>query len=209
MDDFERAHQFKSDFFWTCFKALDFNQITGDYVEFGCHGARTFRLAYDQIVSRPKIKRHLWAFDSFKGLPQARDPRDHHPVWTPGKMRTSIDEFRDTLRDHGVGPDAYTTIEGYFRESLFKPDTTYPDDIALAYIDCDLFSSTCDALDFLSPRLKHGMILAFDDFFCWSSDQISGEKAAFEAFVSSQTRWRFERYRDYGWAGASYVVEAR
>lgn len=207
MDDYQRAEIFKTNFFWDCFKALEFNGISGDYAEFGCHGARTFRYAYDQIKSRPKIARHLWAFDSFQGLPPPESEKDFHPVWKPGAMQTSLPQFEATLAEHGVDPSAYTTIEGYFSHSLFQSDTAYPSDIALAYIDCDLYSSTRDALRFLQDKLKPGMIIAFDDFFCWSNDGISGEKAAFEEFEAAQTRWRFHRYRDYGWAGCSYVVE--
>ena len=48
-----------------------------------------------------------------------------------------------------------------------------PTDIALAYIDCDLYSSTMPVLEFLLPRLKNGMIIAFDDYFCWSATQLS------------------------------------
>jgi hypothetical protein len=42
--------------------------------------------------------------------------------------------------------------------------------VALACVDCDI---------------KHGMIVAFDDYFCWSSTQISGERRAFVEFVAA------------------------
>jgi hypothetical protein len=60
---------------------------------------------------------------------------------------------------------------------------------------------------FLAPRLKHGMLIAFDDYFCWSTTQVSGERQAFLEFEATQPGWRFLRYRDYGWAGCSYLVE--
>ena len=62
-------------------------------------------------------------------------------------------------------------------------------------------------LDFLLPRLKHGMIVAFDDYYCWSADQISGERRALLEFLEANTEWRFLQYRDFGWAGESFVVE--
>jgi len=83
-----------------------------------------------------------------------------------------------------------------------------PARLALAYIDCDMYSSTSSVLEYLRPRLKHGMILAFDDYFCFSSERVAGEKLAFEELVAGETAWRFERYRDIGWAGASFVVES-
>jgi hypothetical protein len=48
-----------------------------------------------------------------------------------------------------------------------------------------MYSSTRTVLSFLESRLKHGMIVAFDDYFCWSSTQISGERRAFVEFVAA------------------------
>ena len=57
--------------------------------------------------------------------------------------------------------------------------TDRPANIALAFIDCDMYSSTRSVLGFLMPRLKHGMIIAFDDYFCWiRRPQPSGERRA-------------------------------
>jgi O-methyltransferase len=149
----------------------------------------------------------MWAFDSFAGLPPPEDERDHHPVWQKGAMRTARSDFDKKLADAGVSINRYSVVEGYFDESLVRSDIDFPEDIALAYIDCDLYSSTRDVLAFLAPRLKHGMILAFDDYFCWSATHVSGERAAFAKFAASQSDWLFHRYREYGWAGCSYVVE--
>ena len=39
---------------------LEFNGIDGDYVEFGCDGAQTFRLAH-RFSRDLETHRHLWA----------------------------------------------------------------------------------------------------------------------------------------------------
>ena len=50
--------------------ALEFNGITGDYAEFGCCGAMTFCIVHTILAKRRgDAKFHLWAFDSFQGLP--------------------------------------------------------------------------------------------------------------------------------------------
>jgi hypothetical protein len=64
-----------------------------------------------------------------------------------------------------------------------------PTDIALAYVDSDLYSSTRTVLEFLRPRLKHGMVVAFDDYFCWSATQPSGERKALEEYRAGDDRW--------------------
>ena len=62
-----------------------------------------------------------------------------------------------------------------------------PTNIALAYIDCDMYSSTKTVLEFLLPRLKHGRTLAFDDYFCWADDRVSGGKRG-DVGVADQQR---------------------
>jgi hypothetical protein len=205
--DLNAALQFKRQFFWNAFKALTFNHIDGDYVEFGSHGGITFRLAFDQIRQRG-IQRHMWAFDSFKGLPQGTSPKDEHPAWQRGAMATNEEAFHNICRLHGIPREQYTVVQGFYEDTLPVLATdAAPTNIALAYIDCDLYSSTKTVLEFLVPRLKHGMILAFDDYFCWSSTQISGERRASLELMEREKQWNFVRYRDYGWAGTSYLVE--
>jgi hypothetical protein len=205
--DVAKAWVHKRDFFWAAFKALDFNEISGDYVEFGSHGGITFRLAFDQIYRRG-IKRHMWAFDSFQGLPGKKSSVDDHPKWIKGSMITGVDTFHGICKRHGIPRTAYTVIQGFYEDTLVGvPCDTPPKDIALAYIDCDMYASTKDLLDFLIPRLKHGMILAFDDYFCWSTNHISGEKKALLEVFNDISLWDLSKYRDIGWAGTSFVIE--
>jgi hypothetical protein len=54
------------------------------------------------------------------------------------------------------------------------------------YIDCDLYSSTKTVMAFLGSRLKHGMIVALDDYYCYSATGISGERLACLDFLASK-----------------------
>lgn len=205
--DMDAAWRYKREFFWSAFKALDFNGITGDYAEFGCYNGQTFRLAFDQIRQR-RWQRHLWAFDSFQGLPAGSSPLDNHPAWKKGSMAIEVDAFHRICASHGISRDCYTVVEGFYEQTLGRmPSHAPPIDLALAYIDCDMYSSTKTVLEFLAPRLKHGMILAFDDYFCWSADQMSGESKALMDVLGGNEKWRLVRYRDYSWAGVSFLVE--
>jgi O-methyltransferase len=209
------APEHKREFFWCAFTALGFNGISGDYAEFGCYGGVTFALAYEQIAAPargawpPRVDRHMWAFDSFAGLPERSTPRDEHPVWHPGLFAMDLDAFHGRCAEKGIPRNAYTTVPGFYDETLGSASAAdSPKDIALAYVDCDMYSSARSVLDFLRPRLKHGMIIAFDDYYCFSSERVSGEKQAFEEFATVGSPWRFERYRDFGWAGVSFVIES-
>jgi O-methyltransferase len=203
----ERTIRSRSEFFEHAFVALSFNGISGDYAEFGCYGGASMWLAWQEIVANP-VRRHMWAFDSFRGLPETADPRDDHPAWIPNTMAMSLDAFHATLATRGVLREAYTPVEGYFTESLPRLGRDGPPgDIALAYVDCDLYSSTVTVLDFLEPRLKHGMIVAFDDYYCWTDSDVSGERAALGEFAADHPEWNFHRYRSIDWGGVAFVVE--
>ena len=51
------------------------------------------------------------------------------------------------------------------------------------------------------------MIVAFDDHYCWSPTDVSGELAALAEFLVSHPEWSFLRYRDIHWAELAFVVE--
>ena len=197
----------RQEFFYNAFRALSFNGIDGDYAEFGCYGGKTFALAYHE-ATRHKHKAKLWAFDSFEGLPAPKNSKDVHPKWIEKKLSTPLDKFHKLCASQGVPKDSYVVVPGFYENSLVEmTDDDAPKNIALAYIDCDLHSSTKEVLQFLMPRLKHGMIIAFDDYFCWSVTQISGERMAMIEVFSNNSKWELVPYMPYGWHGQSFVVE--
>jgi hypothetical protein len=125
-------------------------------------------------------------------------------------MVTTVDEFHAICRKRGIPPEKYDLVEGFYEETLpARSATDAPTDIALAYVDCDLYTSTRPVLDFLEPRLKHGMIVAFDDYFCWSANQISGERRAMLELSARNQRWVWTPYVQFGWHGLSFVIEDR
>jgi hypothetical protein len=198
----------REQFFFRAFYALTFNGIEGDYVEFGSHGGVTFYLAYRES-RRFGHRGKLWAFDSFAGLPPQQGEADHHPKWVEGAMATSVGKFHCVCDDNGIPRDAYETVPGYYEDSLPRLGSGPPNNIALAYVDCDLYSSTKTILDFLLPRLKHGMIIAFDDYYNYSADQLAGERRACLEIFTEHPRWILEPYQQIGWFGMSFIVEER
>jgi hypothetical protein len=70
-----------------------------------------------------------------------------------------------------------------------------------------MYSSTVTVLDFLAPRLKHGMIIAFDDYFCWSPTHPSGERVALLEFEHTHPHWHMLEFQRFNWAGRAFVVE--
>lgn len=191
------------------FCALAFNGITGDYLEFGSSGGMTFALAYEES-RRADFPCKLWSFDSFKGLPPQTGPEDEHPVWIEGMMSTSLEAFRASCKQNGIPDDNYITVPGYYEDTIGQEDRIglpLPNEVALAYIDCDLYSSTMVVLRFLRSRMKHGMILALDDYYCYSARTLSGERRACLEFLRDDGRFHFSPFVQFGWHGMSFIVE--
>jgi O-methyltransferase len=198
----------RQEFFAGAFKALRFNDISGDYAEFGSCGGTTFFLAYRE-AKRHGHQGRFWAFDSFQGLPQ-RTESDDHPRWIEGKMLMSLDDFHAFCAKRGIPRAEYDVVPGFYEETLTAmAPSDPPAEISLAYVDCDLFTSTKVALDFLEPRLKNGMIVAFDDYFCFSPRGSSGERRAQVELSERNERWEWVPYMQFGWSGMSFVIEDR
>ena len=123
-------------------------------------------------------------------------------------MFSSLDSFNKHCRRRGVPRDAYTTVEGFFNESLFNEKAALlSKNVALVYIDCDMYSSTVDVFMFLEPRLKNGMIIGFDDYFCHSETQISGERKAMLEYFEDHPKWNLLPYIQFSYTGMSFIVE--
>jgi O-methyltransferase len=205
----DRMNDGLASFFWDAFTALTVNQISGDYVEFGSWGCNTLQHAF-HASQQFGGERHLWAFDSFQGLPASDDPRDHHAVLTPGGIgQGGVDAFHAACANFDVPPDAYTAVEGFYEDTLPRLGAGgEPRDIALVYVDCNLYSSTATVFEFLGPRLKPGMIVGFDDYYLWNTDTgVSGEREALSEFLDAHSEWHFHRFKDIHWGGVAFVVE--
>ena len=197
----------RHEFFYNAFYLLSCNNISGDYIEFGCYGGMTFNHAYKES-QRHGNSAKLWAFDSFQGLPAPKNDKDIHPCWHEGAMQMSLEEFHLVCKKNNIPKDAYQVVPGFYDLTLknLGPNES-PSNIALAYIDCDLYSSTIEVLDFLHPRLKHGMLIAFDDYFMYSHNQISGNRKAMLESFPVEGEFQLLPYMQYAHVGQSFIIE--
>ncbi len=145
--------------------ALAARTLDGATLELGVFHGRSLR----QIAALTPGPVH--GFDSFEGLPEdwtANDPRGSYS--TGG----SLPEM----------PPRVTLHRGWFADTLpaFAAQQTMP--IALAHIDCDLYSSAHTALEALARLIVPGSILVFDDYFM--ADDAAGERRAWQEFVAQR-----------------------
>lgn len=181
------------------------NRIDGVYAEFGSHEVNTFRMSLRTLglPNMPNKIYRFYAFDSFEGMPEP-EGIDKQKIWRHGMNFTSKETFLNIVKKdlHRV-----VAVKGFYNESLPTYDWPQKDVIALAYIDCDYYSSTKDCLAFIKDKLQHGSLLAFDDWNCYYSDPKRGQRLAFSEFEEEiALSHQFVELCDIASGGRCFVV---
>lgn len=135
-------------------------RIDGDWVEFGVARGTTANLMLDLLPFSSRL--HL--FDSFTGL-----PRDWLGQWKAGHFALSerdVPAFDDSrvLLNKGLFSE---TVPDYF-------DSSRP--VALIHIDCDLYESTLEALSGITPAIRAGTIVLFDEYYMTSGGETADDE---------------------------------
>jgi hypothetical protein len=153
---------------------------------------------------------HLYGFDSFKGLPSPKGI-DNHPHWKEGIWSFSIEDFKRILKSAGVKEPEYTLVPGFYSESLSRNtmEKLNLKKAGLIYVDCDLYESTVPVLNFVSPILQTGTVIAFDDFYCFNGDPDRGEQLALREFLQQNPEIQLVDYLNIGWHGKSFIIKKR
>lgn len=194
----------KALFFQRTFDFLTDNRIRGDYLEFGCHRARTFRMALTEARKHNLDEMLFWAFDSFEGLP-ALEHESAVEHWQAGALKTDAREFGDMITRHGIYVDRCHAIKGFYADTL--PNRRHDGaKAALITVDCDLYESAIPVFDFIDGLLQEGTVVYLDDLFAGFKGNPA--KGVARAWLEYQRRsaWRFVRHLDVGWGGRSYIA---
>ncbi len=205
----QRRQQKKFDFFLNTFDFLNDSQIRGDYFEFGCHRARTFRMALTAAAFYKIVNINFFAFDSFEGLP----PRENSLIeqWKEGALSTSEDDFKRMVGELGLYRDSITTIKGFYDESLSKITKEKLNSAKACFIniDCDYYESAVSVFSFIEPYLQHGTVIYLDDVFAgFKKEAKGGVRAAFNEF-KQKSSFDFIQHLSIGWWGQSFITSER
>jgi len=116
--------------------------------------------------------RDYWLFDSFEGLPPAREVDGEKALAWQRNVESP------TYYDNCMAPEtsarkamalsgarSYHVVRGWFEESLARPEL--PLTIALLRLDGDWYDSTLCCLQRLVPRLAPGGVVIIDDYHTW------------------------------------------
>ena len=196
-------------FYRKAFGYLYGSGIKGNYHEYGCYSARTFRMALSEAYKWQMSTMRLYAFDSFQGLP---DPGTGPELtsWTKGAMAMSVEEFKALVGELGFGLERTVITEGFFNETLTTTlqqkllDENHS--IAFCNIDCDLRESAEDVFQFIAPLVKEGTLLYLDDYFAGYGGRIAkGVAGAYWQFLE-KFGWKSEEFASVGFWGKAFVL---
>lgn len=174
--------------------------VDGDYAEFGVFEGRLVTAAWEAIERYGLGQTSIHAYDSFEGLPPVHGVDEGGP-FSKGQFRSPRGVFDAETRN--IPAERLTVTEGLFDASLPRADKHR---IAVAWVDCDLYESTVPVLDFLTTQLQDGSVLVFDDWFCFHGRPDRGEQRACREWLDANPEISLVPYRDFHWAGRSFLV---
>jgi|TARA_B100001971_G_C18199740_1_gene543794 hypothetical protein len=196
-------------FFINAFDYIVCNQIHGDYLEFGCHRLRTFRMALTEARHQNVENMRFLAFDSFQGLPPS-DGTHGVKYWDPGQLATSEEEFWKIIKQHGLYTENVKTIPGYYDKSL-TPDLKkqlLEDSVKAAFIciDCDLYESGVSVFEFIDDFIQEGTVVYIEGWFAgYKGNPNQGLSKAFRDF-EKRSKFKFVDFLNVSWMGRSFIA---
>jgi O-methyltransferase len=182
------------------------NKIQGDFAEFGVFKGTTSVEAWKASKRHGLNSMKFYFFDSFEGLPEVGGIDQGGPFET-AEFSSTRGYYENYLRRYGIDFNRIKIVEGFFDKTL--PNSDIDSKICVAWIDCDLYESTVPVLDWLTPRLVDGAILCFDDWFCFNGNPNKGEQKATAEWLANNDFFELFPYRDFHWAGKSYIFHKK
>lgn len=130
------------------------------YCEFGVHHGKSI-VDFYSLYDKYELPKFFYGFDSFEGLP--KEDIDKNSPWKTGQFSVN-GVIHEELKKR---PDI-NLIPGWYNETLNKSSVSKFDGkkIGIAHIDCDIYTSTIEVLEFLiqNELLCDGSLIVYDDW---------------------------------------------
>lgn len=161
--------------------------VDGDYYEFGLFRGYTLWAAQDACRRLGLEGPRFWGFDSFRGMPAITGIDAANKEFYQGQWACSKQQVTQNLKERGFDWSRAELIEGFYDDVLNEAlRGKYPFRRAsVAFLDCDLYTSTRDVLSWLAPFLDEGTLLLLDDWYTYGDEPELGQQKAFGEFLES------------------------
>lgn len=193
---------------------VEFNKVRGDYLEFGTYFGHSLSYAYHFARSHRVEGMRFYAFDSFQGLPEFKGV-DKDTVmdlqYVPGDFACDVKTVKGNLRLARVRLSEVDFIEGFYDDSLTQElKKRLPiKAAAVIWIDCDLYHSTKQVLDWLTDYIVDGSVICFDDWFNFKGNPAKGENRAFTEWCAKNKHITASPYHVFNWHGKSFILNLK
>ena len=151
---------------------------------------------------------HFYAFDSFKGLPPLSVVDSEIKQFEQGQYHSTKTQFINDLSREKFDMKRLHIIEGWFDQTLTEKlhESLILKAAAVIMIDCDLYTSAVPVMEFITPYLKDGTILLFDDWFCFNASPDRGEQKACNNWLKKNSDIKLIPYLPFEGYGMSFIV---
>ena len=165
--------------------------VPGDMIETGAWrgGACIFMRAV--LKAYGDTGRKVWVADSFEGLPVPEAGTEDAALWQGGEMAVSEEQVRRNFARYGLLDDQVRFLKGFFIDTLPKAPVGQ---LAVLRVDCDLYDSITQSLEYLYDKVSPGGYVVIDDY-----GALSPAKKAVDDFRSA--RGITEELRPIDWSG--------
>lgn len=176
----------------------------GDYLEFGVSHGTSLSIMYKVLKQLNLDRVRIFGFDSFEGMPPVAAHEDENR-WQPGEFASSIEATTEYLSNHGVDLKRTFLIKGWFSDTLTSTviNKYGIHKASVIMIDCDIYSSSKQALDFCKSLIKDKAIIFFDD---WIEDKNYGEPRAWEEFLNENPTFKAKEFGAYQPTGRIFEI---
>ncbi len=134
------------------------DQIEGDCIEFGIFTGSSFKhtIKTENRVNK-KNKTRFFGLDSFEGFPD-----NDHPFFQDINFKS---DYKKAKKIEDKFPDKAFVLKGYFKDTLKNSEKINTiTKLKFAHIDCDLYISAIEPVEFIKEKLVSGAYLMIDDF---------------------------------------------
>jgi O-methyltransferase len=180
----------------------------GSYLEFGVYNGTSLLCMYRELDALGLRGVRLFGFDSFQGLPPEAAQEDEGR-WEPGRCHSPLEFTTAVLASEGVDWRRVSLIPGWYSDTL-KPETRDTLGIGKAsviMIDCDLYSSSKQALEFCAPLIEDEALILFDEFHPRGlTGKYAGERRAFDEFLKEQGCFTAKPFGQYAPRTETFLV---
>jgi len=130
-----------------------------------------------------------------------------------GQFACSKEEVQNNLLGNGIESKDITLIKGFYENSLtedlrkqheFKP-------ASVVLFDCDYYSSTRTAMLWMTPYIRTGTVLLFDDWFSYSESDNKelGQQKALDEFLQENPQFDAEPLWEFLNHGKGFIIRSK